>query len=429
MNGRTELTVSASGLVSALATAKPGTVITVPVAGDPIAFSTSRYVPGYGVCVLLPADQQICVTINNPGGGFHFFGGRFSADEVLGGSSSTNNGVRIPTGGGPISVHGASFDRNQNAVQGSSVQDLWLRKIRMDLNRADNITLHSSKRVHIEESEAGPGARGQKICYFPDGRPPQHSISQASCTAQGGTWEDTAHNDGFQGRNECTDVLIEDSVFGAYAAQGIVSFGTGAEGDLIGRVALRRNRVENAGAWGLFLDGYDLEVVDNTVLLAPDSDSAPIRVVRRGEGRVRGGRNVGPSVQSPTGVDLTAAVVNGDEGVVEPEKPRIVLPPWAPSVPTPPIPPQAAPQHTSGGGIRYVGTLSAGTWLTLNRGQWSNPEGISFEYRWLVDDAVVPGATSQVFQAVAGTVSVECRATNSLGTGDWYKFDPVVVPT
>jgi hypothetical protein len=63
-----------------------------------------------------------------------------------------------------------------------------------------------------------------------------------------------------------------------------------------------------------------------------------------------------------------------------------------------------------------TGTLTVGSTLTVSNGTWSASPAVSgYTYRWFVNNVVVPGATTATFTAVAGSISAEVRATNTVG--------------
>lgn len=434
INAPQTVAATSATLQAAINAATPGTIVEVATAGDPVSITLSGVKAGYGVCIKLPPDQLIHPIIS--GSGYHFFGGKFSGDLVVGGTAQTNNGVRILAGASKVSIHGALFDMNQNAVQATDATDIWLRGVRAEVCRADGFNFVNTSRIKIEGCATGPGARGEKLCYYNDGRAPVENISQGTCTAGGGLWEDTSHNDGVQARNTCYDVDIIGNTLNGFEAQGIVSFGS--PDSLIYRARVVQNTMPSVGSNGIFLSGGDIECRDNALTPAPGA-SAISTISRDGAGRIFGGRNSGGTWNSPSGVDMVSASLNGDAGVVAPAAPQIILPPWAPAVPTPPARSVAAPLYIAGGGIRVGGfawnavpvSVSVGAWLTLNRGSFADTEGVTWEYRWKRDGTVISGATAQTYQTVSAdvgaTVTAEVRGTNAQGSGSWATYPGIPV--
>jgi hypothetical protein len=66
------------------------------------------------------------------------------------------------------------------------------------------------------------------------------------------------------------------------------------------------------------------------------------------------------------------------------------------------------------------GTQSTGTVITLGNGTWSGATPITFEYRWLRDNSIILGQTSNTYTLVSGddlkVIKGEVRATNALST-------------
>lgn len=426
INAPLEVSVTAANLAAAINSYPSGTVLVVEEAGAPLNLTVSRKVEGYGICVKLPLDQLIWAKFTTGGGGVHFFGGKFSADGVAGNFALGNFGLNAGAGSSGISAHGSIFEGNENAIYSTSASDMWFNKCLFEVNRADVMQIISSSRVVLEQSESGLGARGRTLCYFDDGRLPQNGMIEASCVSAGGTWVDGPHSDLWQIRDNSTDLAAKDNHFRIYGAMGFTTFGTSSGSAQ--RIVVSGNRIENAISWGMSLNGSDFDIQDNTVTAAATAPSAPIlKASRTTGGRIKGGRNTAPAFDNPSGVDLASQTINGDSGVVAPEAPRITLPPWAPDAPLPAPKPIAAPKHYAGGGFRYSGTLAAGTWLTLEVGIFSDFTDGPFEFRWYVDDVLVPEATSQVFQAISGTIRAEARAQNSQGWGPWASLPSVVV--
>jgi hypothetical protein len=426
-------TVAIGGLATAIQSARPGTVITVEEAGPPTALTLSATKAGYGVCVSLPPEQIVRVTCNSGASGLHFFGGTFAAATLPSGAPQTDNGLIVNSGASKISVHGAIFDNNQNGVQSTGGQDIWVNRCSFEVCRSDNTNFVGAQRVALTGNKMRPGARGEKFCYFGDGRAPQENISSSNCSAQGGIWEDTAHNDVMQARGDCWDVTATDNEITAFGSQGLVDFGQGTvEGRK--RWLIARNTIMDAFAWGIFVQGNDLDIRDNVVLPSPEASVAPRISAGRlsPTDRIFGGRNSAPALTNPAGVDLASPTLNGDAGVVPPEFPRIILPPWAPVVQTAPdAKPLAAPTAIGTGSIRFHGgSVVTGTWLSVNRGQYTGVSGVTWEYRWLRNGVVIAGQTAQVYQVQAGDVGAEItaehRGTNSIGTGEWTRTARVI---
>jgi hypothetical protein len=424
---KTTTLANPTGLSATIAAAQPGEVIVVEEAGSPITLNLSSQVKsGYGVCVQLPMGQVIELNASGGTSNIHFFGGTFSSDIASGDTALGNNGLNISPGCSKISVHGAFFDRNHNSIVCNTASDIWIRQTRLNASRADHAQTPTTSRMTIEETNFDSGARGQSICYFNDGRSPQHSISSASCSSQGGTWEDTAHADLWQFRTGCSDIIALNNNCAAFGMAGMVYFGTLGPEPLT-RCLIAGNTISDAYSHGINVQGQDCEVRDNVVNGNVEMSIQPAITLSRspGDARVRGGRNEAPSYNNPSGVTLQGTDITGDT-VNPPERPRITLPAWAP-VPVMPDPlPLAAPEWIAGGGIRPGGTLTVGTWATLNRGQWLGTEGITWEYRWTRNGTPIGGEESQVYQIVSDDVgqnlNVEVRGTNSAGTGEWYSY-------
>jgi hypothetical protein len=413
-----------AGLPAAIAAATPGTVITLTEAGEPYDPNLNAVSKGgYGVCVVLPLDQQVRITTSGGFSGLHFFGGRWSSDEITEVLNSTSNGVDL-TGVSKSSWNGCHFIKNNNAfLLKASCSDIVLRRSLMEFSRADHMNIIGSVRVLLTENVMAQNGKGQKLCYFNDGRAPIENISQSSCTAQGGTWEDTAHNDGAQIRGGATDTTVTYNAVSSFEIQGLVNFGTGG-GDC-NRQLFAHNDLSNVGPWSIWASGLNTEVRDNTVLAAPGF-GAPMRL--GGTGPNRGGRNTAPNFQNPAGVDLGGSTITGD-AVDPPELPQVILPPWAPEVEVPAAQPfDFAPYHLAGGGVRPSGTKTVGQWVTINRGQYAGTEGATWEYRWLRDGDPISGATAQHYQIQSADadseITAQSRGTNANGTGPWHSYEP-----
>lgn len=431
-NAPLQVTSTLEQLVTNIYNARSGTVITVTQAGDPIAITlTSLVKEGYGVIVVMPEDQVYRVTLEGNTRGIHFIGGTVSADLVVGSTQGVNHGFIVTEGSGPTSLRGAKVTRNQNAVSGNGAIDLLIANNIFDGARADSVGVVTANRVAFINNNVYPGVKGEKICYFGDGREPQYGISQSACTSAGGIWEDTPHNDVVQAREQCENVIIENNYVSG-SMQGFVSFGDDIDGDTIRKARVSNNVIETDSPWSIWMFGNDLEASNNT------STTGAIRLLGRPDEesiRIRGGRNVGPSLFADRGVSLDSETINGDQ-VIEPEYPRIVIPAWAPAVATPDAPAQDyPPEYIASAGIRWTSMPNEptiGTWLTLNRGQWIGFSGAVWEYQWTRDGVDIDQAVDPVYQVQVqdSNTNIGCRvrATNSSGTGSWYDIDQVLIP-
>ncbi len=421
--------VAITGLAAAIAAARPGEVITVATAGGPLTLNLSGVrIAGYGVCVLLPLDQQVRVIFDNCSN-IHFFGGRWCSDLVSGSQTSTNQGFRFDSLTDKVSLHGGKLDRNFVGFRVDGSKDIWLNGCVFEVNRGDQTFWKGAQRIAMTGNTFGKTADGLKICYYQDGREPRTDLNSAECTASGGTWADSTHNDVAQVQYECQDVTIRDNVSVATGAQGFISFGDATpNSDNVYRAEIVRNRLEGANSHGINFRGTDLRIVDNVVLSNPDAEFQPgVTAYRFGAGGVRGGRNSAPQITSPSGVDLASAVENGDP-VTAPEFPRIVLPPWRPATPVPTLTPPGPPYYLSAGAIWPAGNPTVGTYLSVQYGGWVNVEGISFAFRWTRNGVVIPGATTPLYRVAApdtaGTIiGVEIQATNPFGSSAWTLID------
>jgi hypothetical protein len=427
INAPRTVPTTAAGLSTAIVNAKPGDVLVIEEAGDPITLNlNNRQKAGYGVCVQLPIDQKLRVSMSGGTSNIHFFGGNFSADEVTGNTDLANYGLDIASGCSKISVQGSYFGQNASAIRVNSASDISITKSRFTISRADHAQTPTTSRMEMSENNFDSGAKGVKLCYFNDGRTPTENISSSNCSVAGGTWEDTSHNDVWQFRTGCADIIAKNNVVNAYLAAGFVTFGTAGPQPLQ-RCLVQGNVINDSDANAINVSGNHVEISGNTVPASPDATVAPrITLVRSTDGFVRGGQNTAPAFTNPSGVDLASGTINGD-AVDSPEPPRIVLPPWAPIVTTPSAIEAAVPTYILGGGIRPSSpSPSVGTWLTLNRGLWKDVAGVSWEYRWRRDGTPISGATSQIYQVVADDVGtsldVQCRGINPQGTGDWYTY-------
>lgn len=432
INAPKATSVSAAGLAAAIAAARPGEVITVTAAGAPLDLTISAVKAGYGVCILLPANQLITAVFTAAATGLHFFGGTWGADTVRGTTTSSNNGVDIEPGCAKLSWHGALIAGNYNGFLGTEANDLWLRDCIGVDNRADHIHFSACNRVAVEDDAFLPGAGRPQFCYYNNGDPPTEGESSSACTSLGGIWEDAPHNDVCQALPSlsnvpCTDFIFQRVNAASYLSQGFVTFGTTS--NEIQRALIADNIMTGCHAWGIQATGTHIEIRDNVVADHADATVPSNLAIYRGTGTTyaRGGRNTAPDIINPSGVDLGSATINGDT-VTAPERPRIILPPWAPAVPTPTAPAPTVPVYRAGGGIRYHGTLAAGTWLSINRGSYMDREGTTWAYRWRLNGTLIGGATTQVVQAQTGTMVAEVMGTNDQGAGAWNTHTAVVVP-
>jgi hypothetical protein len=78
------------------------------------------------------------------------------------------------------------------------------------------------------------------------------------------------------------------------------------------------------------------------------------------------------------------------------------------------------PVNTVAPTLSPSGTQSTGTVITLGNGTWSGATPITFEYRWLRDNIVISGQTSNTYTLVSGddgtVIKGEVRAINSVST-------------
>ena len=78
------------------------------------------------------------------------------------------------------------------------------------------------------------------------------------------------------------------------------------------------------------------------------------------------------------------------------------------------------PVNTIAPTLSPSGTQSTGTVITLGNGTWSGASPITFEYRWLRDNSIILGQTSNTYTIVSGddlkVIKGEVRATNALST-------------
>lgn len=414
VNAKSEVTATAATLEAAINQAPPGAVVVVDDVGPPIRLETSAQKAGYGVCVALPLEQEISADFIGASN-LHFFGGLWVNSGSYG--AELINATKI-------SFNGSHVSGSKDGILGNA-EDVLIRNCLFDTQSADHVHFGGSKRIAVTDNTFTSGAKGLKFCYFGDGRSPINGVGEDACLAQGGSWKDSSHNDIAQMRDGCESVSFLRNNISAYNAQGFVTFSDGP-GGVINRLLVAENSWVDAHLWGIYAQGGDIEVRDNTIVGVGGNNSR-IRVDRIGDGRIRGGRNVAPSFTNPTGVDFGASTINGDEGVLAPESPNIIFPPWAPQIPTPVSAPPAPPEWYTSGGILYIGTLAAGTWLSLNRGQWTDYQNATYEYRWRKNGVLISGATNQMWQAEAGTIVAECRGTNSIGTGEWHAYPAITV--
>lgn len=418
-------TVAASGLATAIASARPGEVITVETAGAPIDLNVSTNVGGYGCMVVLPLDQvirfdQAAAIVN----GVHFYGGRWAADIVAGGPGPANDSIGLNTVT-KCSWRSAHIAESGNGVfLDSLAADIEFNGCLFEFCRQDYMQVVGVTRMALVNNTFGAGIKGEKTCWFADGRLPVEGQAEGTCTAAGGTWEDTAHNDVAQIRGGSTDVTIIGNTVNN-DAQGFVNFGTGS-GDNA-RILVSENNITVNSNWAISFGGADVEVRDN---IASSTDgSAPRIAVSETTVRARGGRNTAPLFTQPVQVDLDGSSITGDV-VNPPALPNIVLPGWAPATPTPtPTPLNFAPYYVNGGGPRWSTSPAApsvGDWITINRGQWAGATGATWEFRWLRDGTPISGSTAQVYQVQAADVGAvltpQARGTNAAGTGDWHSY-------
>jgi hypothetical protein len=428
---QTSVTTSAA-LIAAIHQASPGEVITLTAVVPAFALEFDGLVkPGYGVTIVLPLTQIIRVRLENRCEGLHIIGGDFSADIVNNSLSSANNGLQLSTNVTKVSVAGAYFGRNSNAVQSVSCQDVIIQACRLNASRQDQINLVTCDRFVIDGNNFEAGIKGDKFCYFSTGDNPQHNISSGSCSGQGGIWEDTAHNDVVQARNQCQDITIRNNYSATFEAQGFVSFGAATQDNWIYRVLVANNTIVDGHEFhGIWFTGTDIDVRNNTITPAEPGSPTRITIARiDSNSRVTGGNNTAPAFTNPAGVDLAATVINGDT-VTPPAAPQITFPAWRPAVPvrTPSAVP--VPTYAAGGGIRpATASPTVGTWLSINRGQWLGNQFVTWQYEWRRNGvAVGANQTYQIQHADADqNMTVAVRGTNAVGTGDWYEF-PVFVP-
>jgi hypothetical protein len=432
INAPKATTVAISGLQAAIGAARPGEVITVTTAGAATHITLSSVVKGgYGVCVLLPLDQVVRLTMV-ASSNIHFFGGRWAADVVVGSIGPANIGINVDANSSKLSIHGGVFDSNAVglAVYG---EDVWINGCLFEAQRGDHIFASAVARLAVENSTMAAGAIGKSICYYTDGTNPVYGLNQATCTESGGTWEDATHSDNAQVQLQSTDVIYTGNTLSTFGAQGFVTFGNGnPNSSEIYRLLLANNTVSNAFSNGIYAEGYDQEVRDNTILSSPEADFEPqLTVVRVGSGNLLVGRNSAPVVNNPSGYDLTSASLNG-QACVPPERPRIVLPSWKPTAPSPTPSPPGVPVYVFDGGIRPNTSPSVGQWRTIRRGSFTGTEGATWEYRWKRNGTAIGGATGQVYQIAApdttgDVISAEVRGTNAQGPGVWAEVGSVTV--
>jgi hypothetical protein len=78
------------------------------------------------------------------------------------------------------------------------------------------------------------------------------------------------------------------------------------------------------------------------------------------------------------------------------------------------------PVNTIAPTLSPSGTQSTGTIITLGNGTWTGASPITFEYRWLRDNIVISGQTSNTYTLVAGddgkVIKGQVRAINSVST-------------
>lgn len=424
-------TVAAADLATAMQNAIPGEVITV-TAGDPLDLLFSGLVKsGYGICVEFPPEQLVTMTFTNGCSGIHLFGGTWSCDGVRGDLGAANNGLSIDATCSKISLQGAYLDRNANSVLVVNATDVSINNNRFNINRRDGCNFVTSQRLVVEDNTFDQGARGVKFCYFSNGDDPLENVSESECTLAGGTWEDTAHNDVVQYRDQCSDVILKDNVSNAYLSQGLITFGADLEDNYARNVLIDGNVLNDLSTQGIWIIGDNVDVRNNILNESPDSEGPPRINVSRIDvnSKLQGGNNVAPLIIQPPDLDLASLTINGDAGVVAPERPQIILPNWKPIVVKPDATPLAPPERITGeDGVRYSGNVEVGTWLTVNRGQWSGVDGVTWEYRWLRNGSPIVGATSQTYQLQAADVGAsiypEVRGTNAAGTGEWFAYIP-----
>jgi len=411
-------------LAAAIAAARPGTTITVATAGANLALALSGAAKADpGVCVVLPVDQTVYLTVAGDTG-IWFEGGTFAADWSVGETGGAF-GVNMAIGSGRLSINGARFGKSQNCFYASGATDVILTNSVLEFPRSDAIQLNATSRFRWQASTTGDQFVGTQICYFTDGTTPVLGTSQAQCTTLGGTWQDGAHADLFQAFNGCTDIVIDD-IEADFIGAGIVSYGTGATWNR----ADVTNCVLNTYTTGAIdIIGTNLRIVSNTVGIHPTAGAAgPIRMeVEKidGAATVRAGLNavtgVGSVMIFPAGIN-PAAAENGDTVTAPTPVTGMTRPDWFPTAATPSPSPIAAP--VSGGEKPFIcgaaTTAVVGDYLTCGRGQWSGSGGATYAFRWTRDNTPISGATSSVYQVQAAdspsTVRCEVQATNSAGS-------------
>ena len=251
------------------------------------------------------------------------------------------------------------------------------------------------------------------------------NLNQTECTGTGGLWADTTHIDLAQINFESEDVTVTDNVSTTTGAQGVFSAGNATpNSDNMYRANIARNTFSTAYSNGITITGTDLRIVDNTIDFNPSAEFQPrISIFRLEGGAVRGGRNTAPIINNPSGVDLAAAVENGDV-VVPPDLPRIILPPWRPAIPNRVATPPGAPFYVTGGVIWPSGNPTIGTYLSVQYGGWVNTAGTTFEFRWTRNGGIIAGQTTPLYlvaapDVVGDVIGVELRATNTYGSSAW----------
>ncbi|MFN6976504.1 MAG: LamG-like jellyroll fold domain-containing protein [Gemmobacter sp.] len=436
INAPKQTTVAAGPAVAAaIQAARPGEVVTV-TAGDPFFLRLADFSkPGLGVTVVFPASQIYKLQLLRVSG-LNFRGGHISRDLTAAFFTGDMpvNGADIVSSS-RITIEKAFFSLNNNGVLLQDAQDIRIADCVFETYKSDAINAGvASTRIAISGNRILKTGRGNKFCYYNDGRPPVFNVGSGACVSGGGVWADAAHNDAMQMVGFCSNVTIEDNFVDA-AVQGFVNF-DGQAFSQTDRILVANNVLNGIYIHGINIAGDDVEIRDNSATGASDS-YANIRIARatrtgQGTARVRGGRNTADgSFINAEGVDLGGATVTGDD-VTPPAPPAVYSPPWAPALADPAPSPFGLPFRLSSS-LLYANTPRvAGVYVSAQPGQWVH-EPTSFEYRWRRGDynaAIIPGANAGVYQIQAGDgflLSCEARGTNAIGTSDWYPVGQMAI--
>lgn len=467
-----------AALKAAISAAKPGEVITLTQTVTPFALTLDKPKASPGICVVLPQDQKVALTLAARELRTELIGGTITNHPTTVTSSASKYSVFL-TGASHFAIRGGTIGLAENiCVSGSLASDFVFEALQLEWPTVDFFQLGGCSRAILKNLFARKMIKGQKMRWFSDGRAPVDNVGQqANPGVTNGWWDDTQHNDGAQIRSNATSGntnatsttavpstdFVLDNIDMWILGAGLVNYDYNPYNDLgkhsNERMIVKNCDIRSVDVGAINYSGKDIALYDNKFGSHPTSPGpsqvkiALKRFPNDPSSRIRGGNNVAvvnpntpgdaPYFDSP--IDLAGAP-NGD-ATVDPIPPAFGVNrlPWAPSFSRPayadytgaPVVMVAPKVYWWTGSATMDSTVAAqsqvapstGTWLTVGQGATMGFENSTGEYQWKANGTVVgTGRTYQVKAADSGkTITAETRRTNTNGTGPWAASLGVVI--